>query len=116
LSAAERDGPASWTCTRCKVTASWMPGSGSGGRPADWRPVGGELHCLSCRRELAADAAVTDPADTTSAALTRARTAAMIEFEIRRVPDRANSVIARSCRTSVPAVAKARARIGIPMP
>jgi hypothetical protein len=93
-----------------------MPGCESGGRPADWRYVGGELRCLSCRRELAAEAAEADPADATSAGMTRARTAAMIEFEIRRVPDRANSVIARACRTSVPAVAKARARIGIPMP
>jgi hypothetical protein len=93
-----------------------MPGSESGGRPANWRHVGGELHCLGCRREVAADEALdAAPADDTAAGRSKARTAAMIEFEIRRVPGRANSVIARACRTSVPAVAKARARIGIPV-
>jgi hypothetical protein len=38
----------------------------------------------------------------------------MLEFEIRRVPDHTDSVIARACRTSVATVAKARRRIGIP--
>lgn len=109
--AAERT---SWTCTRCEVTASWMPGSEVGGRPADWRQLGKELLCLGCRRAVAAEAADLDTTTGDAAKRTKARTMAMIEFEIRRVPERANSDIARACHTSVPAVAKARARIGIP--
>jgi hypothetical protein len=109
------DTPQSWTCSRCRVTASWMPGSAGGGQPVDWRRDGVELYCLGCRRDLAAEAGIdAAPGIATAADRTRARTAAMIEFEIRRVPDHANSVIARACRTSVPAVAKARRRIGIP--
>lgn len=110
-------GRTSWTCTRCQVIASWMPGSEAGGRPADWREDGEELYCLGCRRAVAADAGIEGaPSDTPVADLAKVRSRAMIEFEIRRTPERSNSLIARACRTSVPAVVKARRRIGIPAP
>ena len=106
----------SWTCARCGVTASWMPGSGSG-RPADWVDVGGGLHCLVCRRAEAGDEGVAaSPDEANAASRARIRTAAVVEFEIRRDPGRTNGAIARACRTSVPAVVKARARIGLPPP
>ena len=106
-----------WTCSRCRVTASWMAGSEGGGQPVDWRQDGEELYCLGCRRAVAADAGVeTAPEDTPISDLARVRTRAMVEFEIRRMPERSNSLIARACRTSVPAVVKARRRIGIPAP
>jgi hypothetical protein len=37
----------------------------------------------------------------------------VVEFEVLRDPDRNNGQIARACRTSVPAVLKARKRLGI---
>lgn len=94
-----------------------MPGSEDGGRPADWRQDGEELYCLGCRRAVAAEAGMAAaPSDTATADLAKVRTRAMVEFEIRRTPERSNSLIARACRTSVPAVVKARKRIGIPAP
>ena len=105
----------SWTCSRCEVTARWMPGAIGGGRPAEWREDGDELYCLGCRRALAAEAGLeAGPEETTNEGRAKARARALVEFEIRRDPDRANSVIARACRTSVPSVVKARRRIGIP--
>ncbi|HKG36356.1 MAG TPA: hypothetical protein VKA89_07975 [Solirubrobacterales bacterium] len=106
----------SWTCGRCGVTASWMPGTGEG-RPADWEEVEGELHCLVCRRAVAGEEGVeAEDEEKNAATRARIRTAAVIEFEIRRDPSRANGTIARACRTSVPAVVKVRQRIGIPAP
>ena len=105
----------SWTCTRCQVTARWMPGSIGGGRPAEWREEGDELYCLACRRAVAAEEGLAaGPEETTNEGRAKARAAALVEFEIRRDPGRANSLIARACRTSVPAVRRARRRIGIP--
>ena len=93
-----------------------MPGTGEG-RPADWEEVDGELHCLVCRRTVAGEEGVAaEQAEATAAGLAKVRTAAVIEFEIRRDPSRPNGTIARACRTSVPAVIKVRQRIGIPAP
>ncbi len=44
------------------------------------------------------------------------RRAALIEFEVRRTPDHSNGMIAKACRSSVSAVAKARDRLGLPDP
>ena len=97
----------SWVCSRCEVKASWLPG-GEGGMPDGWDKIDRQLHCLSCRRlvagERAVEAADPDQADT----VTRIRTAGVIRFEIERDPTRSNSVIARACRTSVPAVTRVR--------
>jgi hypothetical protein len=94
-----------------------MPGSEAGGRPADWRQHGDELHCLGCRRAAAAEAGLdAAPDEASTAGRAKVRSRALVEFEIRRTPQRPNSLIARACRTSVPAVVKARQRIGIPAP
>jgi len=115
MSSPEPAGVSSWTCSRCEVTASWMPGAESPGRPPTWRYQDGELYCLGCRRVVAAEAVVDAAPETSKAERVRARAAALVEFEIRRTPDRPNSKIAQACRTSVPAVVKARKRIGVPL-
>ena len=106
-----------WTCARCKVRATWAPGSEVQGRPATWTEDGDRLFCLTCQRALAAEAAAfAAPADTSTERRAKLRSAAMVEFEIRRDPDRSNGEIARSIRSSVPAVAKARLRLGVAPP
>ena len=89
-----------------------MPGHGPHERPSAWAEDGGELYCLGCRRELAAEAgAGAAPPGTTAQHLAQLRTAALIEFEVSRGPERSDSEIARAVRTSVPAVVKARQRL-----
>jgi len=56
------------------------------------------------------------PGDTTQDARVRLRSAAVIEFELRRTPDHADNAIAKACRSSVPAVAKVRDRLRLPTP
>jgi hypothetical protein len=103
------------TCGRCEVTASWMPGVTRPELPKGWIVEETETFCLNCRRERAAEAV--EPEDGTPAAeLTKLRSQAKIEFEIRRDPDLPDNRIARACRTSTMAVRKARARIGVPGP
>ena len=101
----------SWTCRRCNVTVSWMPGVKAPLMPASWAEVDGELHCLDCRREQAGDAGV--PADTPRSERQKLRTHARIAFEISRDPDRPDNRIAKACKTSVIAVRKARDRLGM---
>ena len=105
-----------WTCSRCGVTTTWMEGASGGGQPETWSEQDGELYCLVCRRAVAADAVAETMPEGTSASRADARRRALVEFEIRRTPDRPNSRIAASCRTTIPAVVKARRRIGIPAP
>ena len=101
-----------WTCSRCRVTVRWMPGHEHQELPSAWAEDGGELYCLGCRRELAAEAGVgAAPPGTTAQRRAQLRTAALIEFEVSRDPRRSDSEIARAVRTSVPAVVKARARL-----
>src|SRR4051794_41908925 len=94
----------SWTCTRCEVTARWMPGAIGGGRPAEWREDGDELYCLACRRAIAAEEGLEAAEETTNEGRAKVRAPGLVEFEIRRDPDRANSGIARAFPTSIPAV------------
>ena len=42
------------------------------------------------------------------------RSHARIDFEVKRDPERPDNLIAKSCHTSIIAVRKARARLGIP--
>lgn len=44
------------------------------------------------------------------------RRAAIVEFEIERMPGRSNRQIANVCHTSVQAVARSRKKLGIPAP
>ena len=96
-----------WICERCEVRASWLPG-GKGGMPPGWGTDDAQLHCLSCRRTLAGERAVEAAELDQTETVTRVRTAGMIRFELERDPERSNSVIARVCRTSVPAVLRVR--------
>jgi hypothetical protein len=102
-----------WTCARCGVTASWSPEVEQHERPAQWSDEGGELYCLACRRAIAAEAGAEAGAGQDSdKSPAQLRSAALIEFEIRRDPHRANGEIARACRSSVSAVVSARRRMG----
>jgi len=104
-----------WTCARCEMTASWMPGVERPERPANWAEEDGLLYCLSCRRELAGDAGVAHMDDDASLEERRKlRHAARVEFEITRDPTRPDNRIAKACGTSTPAVRKARQRLGVP--
>lgn len=107
-----RNDSRSWSCDRCAVTIKWMPGHERKGPPAGWTRRGDKAHCLHCRRAIAAEAAnETAPEGATREERAKLRAQALIEFEIRRDPDRPNGEIAKVVRCSVPAVMKARRRI-----
>jgi hypothetical protein len=94
------------------VTVRWLPGHDHPRLPSAWVKRGGELYCLACRRELAAEAgADAAPSGTTTQRRAELRAAALIDFEVSRNPERSNSEIARVIGTSVPAVVKARQRL-----
>ena len=40
---------------RCEMTASWSAESENTQRPPNWVEQDGQLYCLSCRREIAAE-------------------------------------------------------------
>ncbi len=90
-----------------------MPGRARLPLPVAWSEESGKVFCLACRRELAAEAGSdAAPDDTPRDRKAQLRTRAVVEFELRRDPDRSNVTIARAARSSVPAVQKARRRIG----
>jgi hypothetical protein len=106
-----------WTCARCRVTVSWRADVETPKLPASWSDEGGELHCLTCRRDLAGEAGLADmPEDAPAADRQRLHSHARVEFEIKRDPDRPDNQIAQVCHTSVISVRKARERIGVPRP
>ncbi len=85
--------------------------------PAHWSDENGELHCLGCRRDLAAEGALDGvPEDTPLAERVQLKRAGRLEFEIRRDPEAQNGQIAKACGTSAASVAKARERLEIPLP
>jgi hypothetical protein len=106
-----------WTCTRCEMTASWSAESENTERPPNWAEADGELYCLSCRREIAAEEGLSAlPEDASRENRRQARSAARIQFEIERDPTREDNRIAKACHTSIVAVRKARARLAIKSP
>lgn len=105
-----------WTCDGCDVAVSWIDGH-RGPLPDTWVLSDDGHFCLKCRRERAADSAIDAAADdTTREARAKLRRASLIEFEVRRTPDRPNNTIARACRSSAIAVAAVRKRIESPEP
>ena len=117
MTVAERTSEKTWTCERCQVTVRWMKGADAPKLPAGWSDDRHGTYCLLCRRATAADAALDDaPEGTNRQGRAKLRAAALIEFEILRDPDRGNGEIARACRSSIPAVAKARRKLDIPEP
>lgn len=109
--AAPRAATSSWTCSRCEMTVSWMEGAEQPDLPPHWTDEDEGLHCLACRRTKAVEQALEDSIEQNGADRAKLRTAALVDFELRRDPDRNNGVIARACRSSIPAVVKARARL-----
>lgn len=109
---ADRGSVTRWECARCKVIARWARGAERGGQPTTWTEDEGQIYCLACRRALAAEAALDDaPENLTNQRRAQLRAGALVEFEIRRDPQRTNGEIARAIRTSVAAVVKARQRL-----
>lgn len=106
-----------WTCARCEVTVGLPKGPDTPKLPVGWERKGRKLYCLACRRELAEEESVADlPEDAPASKSQKLRSAARIEFELKRDPDRPDNQIAQACRTSIPSVRKARERLGLPDP
>jgi hypothetical protein len=101
-----------WTCDGCGMTVRRMDGTETA-LPDDWAHAEQGLICLLCRRDLAAEEAIASAPDSPIGVRAELRRAALIEFEVRRNPDHPDGVIARTCRSSAPAVAKARQRLGL---
>jgi hypothetical protein len=105
-----------WTCDGCGLTVSYMDGEQTS-LPDSWERSAEGLSCLGCRRDKAAEAAIAAaPEDCPIGLRAEIRRDALIDFEVRRNPDHPDGVIARTCRSSAPAVAKARLRLQIPAP
>jgi len=101
------------TCARCEMTTRWAPtGRASKKTPPNWLEKGGLAYCLACRRELAVEAALDSaPEESTNKHLAQLRSAALVEFEVERDPDRRDGEIARAIHCSAVAVGKARERV-----
>jgi hypothetical protein len=105
-----------WTCEDCGVSISRMGGERVS-LPETWVSSKEGTFCLLCRRERAAKAALdAAPADCGLEERAKLRRAALIEFEVSRRPDHGDGVIAKTCRSSVSAVAAARRRLKLPPP
>ncbi len=100
-----------WTCAGCGVSASRIDGKRTP-LPDSWTSSAEGDFCLSCRRQRAAEAALdAAPEDSGRDARAKLRRAGLIEFEVRRTPDRTDGSIAKACRSSASAVAAARRRL-----
>jgi hypothetical protein len=92
------------------MTSRWTNGlEGDAATPPNWfTDDNGDHYCLVCRRERAIEIAVAKAGDVGTEARAKLRSAAVIEFEIERDPERTEGEIARAAGTSVGAVRKAR--------
>lgn len=101
-----------WTCGQCGVTTS-RSDAAPVPLPEFWERCVEGTFCLGCRRQRVAEAALASaPAASDRDARARLRRTAVIEFEVKRAPERTNGSIAKTCRTSIPTVAAARRRLG----
>ena len=107
--------PAELTCARCQMTSRWTLGfEGEAETPPNWtHEPDGSYYCLICRRERAIEAALDEAGEIGAEARAKLRTVALVEFEIRRDPDRTEGEIAKAARASIAAVRKARERLGL---
>lgn len=113
---APRETAQQWTCDQCGVSAGRIDGARAA-IPDTWESSAAGRFCLICRRDRAANAAVdAAPSDLPRTDRAQLRRAALIEFEVRRQPDRPNNAIANACRASAVAVAAARQRLHLPDP
>jgi hypothetical protein len=100
------------TCDGCAVTVRWMDGAVQSGLPDSWTKTRRGTYCLHCRRSIAAEKAVASaPPDSTREERAKLRHQALVDFEVRRDPERPNGEIAKACRASVSAVIRARERV-----
>jgi hypothetical protein len=100
-----------WTCESCGVSVSRIDGERAP-LPDTWTSGTEGEFCLVCRRQRAAEAALdAAPPDSNRDTRVSLRRAGLIEFEVRRAPDRTDSTIAKACRSSASAVAAARRRL-----
>lgn len=105
-----------WTCSGCGVSTS-RSDEEAAPIPESWDRCAEGDFCLGCRRRRVAEAAVDSaPEDSNRDARAKLRRAALLEFEMRRDPDRTNGSIAKACRASIAAVAAARQRLDAPAP
>jgi hypothetical protein len=97
-----------WTCDRCGVTASRLDGA-SATQPSSWSVCEEGRFCLICRRTRAGEAALERaPTGTPRNQTQQIRRTGLIEFEMRRLPDQRDGVIASACGTSPATVASVR--------
>ena len=82
--------------------------------PDAWTRSQEGTFCLLCRRERAAQAALETASDDSLQTRAQLRRAALIEFEVSRRPSHTDGAIAKTCRSSVSAVAAARRRLKLP--
>lgn len=100
-----------WTCDECGVSAGRIDGAPTA-LPDSWISSAEGDFCLTCRRHRAGEAALdAAPGDSDRDARAKLRRTGLIEFEVRRTPDRTDGSIAKACRTSAVAVAAARRRL-----
>lgn len=105
-----------WTCDSCGVSVGQIGGE-KVELPDSWTSDRTGTFCLICRRERAAEAALeAAPEDCGLEERAKLRRSALIEFEVRRRPGHGDGEIAKTCRSSVAAVAAARRRLEIPKP
>jgi hypothetical protein len=90
------------------MTSTWTNGLDETAPPNWVREPGGRHYCLVCRRERAVEAALEDAGDVGIEARAKLRSAAIVQFEIDRDPERTEGEIAQAARTSIGAVRKAR--------
>jgi hypothetical protein len=102
---------AKWTCGGCGVCVSRIDGEPAP-LPETWLSCAEGDFCLGCRRQRAAEEALdAAPADSPREVRARLRRTALIEFEVRRSPERTDGSIAKACRSSAATVAAARRRL-----
>ena len=103
-----------WICCRCSMAVGRIDGA-QVPFPESWESCGEGEFCLSCRRQRAAEAAqAAVPDGSTGDVRAKAQRAGLIEFEVRRTPQLADSRIAKACRTSTSVITAARRRLGMP--
>lgn len=101
-----------WSCDRCGVSVSQLDGARTA-FPESWTRGADGSFCLICRRERAAEAALdAAPEGSSNDVRAKLRRSGLVEFEVRRAPDRADNAIAKSCHTSASAVIAAREAVG----
>jgi hypothetical protein len=106
-----RNAARKWTCGGCGVSVSRIDGEPAP-LPDSWASSAEGDFCLACRRQRAAEAALeAAPSGSGRDARAKLRRSGLIEFEVRRTPDRTDGTIAKACRSSASVVAAARRRL-----